>query len=127
MIPIRRKRTAPAPVERRACQRVALVAEVTIDSEHNLYWGLSENVSEAGLFVSTFRPEPIGTEVDLSFTLPTHEGPLSVRARVQWVREPCLFHADLAPGMGLQFIDPSDEVLQAVRAFVRCREPAFYE
>lgn len=127
MILIRRKRAAPVPLERRACQRVALAAEVTIDSEHNFYCGLSQNISETGLFISTFRPEPIGTEVDLSFTLPTHDGPLSVRGRVQWVREHSPLNADLAPGMGLQFVDPSDEVLQAVRAFVQCREPAFYE
>lgn len=125
---VKRKRTAaPSPAELRAHQRVSMEAEVSIDSEHNFYYGLSENVSEGGLFVSTFQPAPLGSEIEVSFTVPGRDKPLQVRGRVQWVREYSDRNREVPPGVGIQFVEPTEEVLSAVRWFIRKREPAFYE
>ena len=50
-----------------------------------------------------------------------------VRARVQWLREHTHLNHDLPSGMGLQFIDPSPEIMAFVRGFIEQREPGFYE
>jgi uncharacterized protein (TIGR02266 family) len=124
---VKRRKLAPNPAHQRDHQRVALEAEVTIDSDHNFYYGLSENISEGGLFVSTFQPAPLGAELELTFTLPGRDDSLKVRGRVQWVREFSALNSDVPPGVGLQFVDPNDELMSAVRSFIRQREPAFYE
>ena len=124
---VKRKKLAPSPADLRAYQRVSLEAEVTIDSEHNFYYGLSENISEGGLFVSTFQPAPLGSELEITFTLPGREEPMRVRGRVQWVREYSERNREVPPGVGLQFVDVNEEILGVVRRFIRKREPAFYE
>ncbi len=123
----RRKKEQACPADNRTSQRVEMAAEVTIDSDHNFYYGLSENISEGGLFVNTYQTIELGSELELLFTLPGHQGPLKVRARVQWVREHSPLNQELPAGMGLQFINPAPELLELVRGFIVQREPAFYE
>ena len=123
----RRKPAGPSPADLRTHQRVTLEAEVTIDSDHNFYYGLSENISEGGLFVSTFQPAPLGAELEITFTLPGGKEPMRVRGRVQWVREYSERNNEVPPGVGLQFVDVDEDILGAVRQFIRDREPAFYE
>ena len=61
------------------------------------------------------------------FTLPGREEPLRVRGRVQWVREYSDRNNEVPPGVGIQFVEPTEEVLAAVRSFIGKREPGFYE
>ena len=49
---------------RRAAERVALKAQVTVSSETNFFTGLSENISEGGVFISSLAPPEIGTIID---------------------------------------------------------------
>ncbi len=123
----RHKKNLPNPADQRTSKRVEMAAEVTIDGEHNFYYGLSENISEGGLFVNTYQLLELGSELELLFTLPGHHTPLSVRAKVQWVREHSFLNKELPPGLGLQFVDPSAELLELVRRFIVQREPTFYE
>lgn len=125
---VRKRKIAPRTrEEQRNFRRVTLEADVTVEGEHNFYHGISENISEGGLFISTYELFPLGAELDLCFTLPTHPVPLRIRGRVQWVREYSILNRELPPGLGLQFIDPGPELLSAVREFVACREPTLYE
>jgi uncharacterized protein (TIGR02266 family) len=124
---VKRKQSGARASEQRHHTRVAVEAEVTIDSEHNFYYGLSENLSEGGLFVSTYQPEELGRELELTFTLPGTPDPLRVRARVQWVREYSPQNCEVPSGIGLQFIDPPQSLINAVRTFIQKREPGFYE
>lgn len=113
--------------EQRTHLRIGLDAEVTVDSETNFYYGLSENISEGGLFISTFRTEELGSELDLTITLPGQSRPLQIRGRVQWLREHSPRNSEAPPGFGLRFLNPTPELLTQVRQFIQQREPTFYE
>ena len=116
----------PTVVGRRAHERAPLEVEVTVASDHNFYNGFSENVSEGGLFVATHVPLPVGTAVELEFTLPTAPNKIHVRCAVCWIR-PYREDSDVPAGMGLRFVDLADADAEVITAFVRKRDPIFYD
>jgi uncharacterized protein (TIGR02266 family) len=122
--------TMPAilqPIEsQRRHHRAELNVEVSLEGDHNFFVGFSENVSEGGLFVATHSLREIGSVVHLSFQLPDRQRPIEVEAVVCWMR---IFSetSDTPPGLGLQFIDISDEDAHAIRGFVERRAPLFWE
>ncbi len=116
----------PRGVERRAAPRVALEVEVGFETDNNFYTGFSEDVSEGGLFVATYRLLPIGTKLDLEITLPTGQL-VRTRAEVRWLRDPRDEDPDVRPGMGLRFESLLAEDACAVAELVRLRAPLFYE
>ncbi len=106
--------------------RADLSVEVSLEGEHNFFVGFSENVSEGGLFVATHSLREIGSIIHLTFQLPDRARPIEVEAVVRWIR---LFSeaSDVPPGLGLQFVDLSDEDAHAIRTFVERRAPLFWE
>jgi len=112
--------------ERRQHPRHHTDLKITMLSEHNFFMGLSENMSEGGLFVATHDMQPIGTMVDLKFKLPMHDEPLEVRGEVRWVR-PYSQDVEAAPGMGVRFVGLTAEQGELIRAFLRSRPPIFYD
>jgi uncharacterized protein (TIGR02266 family) len=110
-----------------------------MQGENNFYAGLSEDMSEGGVFIATHHALPIGTPVVLSFTLPDAEEPISVYGTVQWLRGPdatarwdaCFGAGEetpgAMPGMGIKFHDMEPASLKAIRYFVRHRSPVFFD
>lgn len=113
------------PRERRASPRINLESEVTFSGHDNFYTGFAEDISEGGLFLNTYDIKPMGTEVDLHFSLPDGTE-VQARAVVRWVRETRDPDSDVPPGMGLQFVELGQESKVAIEAFLRQREPLFY-
>lgn len=116
----------PGRTNRRGLERFAVDLEVTLASEHNFYMGLTENLSEAGLFIATHMLKPIGTVVEMCFKLPDDETPLRVRGEVRWVRAYCEA-SEVPPGMGMRFVDLETTQAARVRKFLKTRAPIFYE
>lgn len=116
----------PDVAERRRAPRAFLAAEVTFSSTDNFYNGFTEDVSEGGLFVATYDLQPVGTSMDLEFTLPTAHT-VRVEGEVRWVRDPRDETPDAPPGMGIRFGELRPEDLEAIQSFVRQREPLFYD
>lgn len=109
--------------ERRTLERVALEADVSLFSPTTFWAGLTEDISEGGLFVATYQCEPIGTGVDLRFELPTGQS-VSVRGVVRWLRG----HSDDAmPGMGIAFEGLTQEDTRVIRSFVKHRPPLLWD
>jgi uncharacterized protein (TIGR02266 family) len=109
-----------------------------MQGENNFYAGLSEDMSEGGVFIATHHALPIGTPVVLSFSLPDAEEPISVYGTVQWLRGPDATaswetnfggngEAGVQPGMGIKFHDMEPASLKAIRTFVRQRSPVFFD
>ncbi|MFQ5846192.1 MAG: PilZ domain-containing protein [Candidatus Methylomirabilales bacterium] len=65
--------------------------------------GIGLNLSQKGMFVATERPPPPDAEVLLRFTPPGLSHPISVRARVTWVRAETAV-SSVITGMGVQFL-----------------------
>ena len=113
-------------VARRAYDRAALKTQVSLNSESNFYTGLLNNISEGGIFAATFNLLPLGTQVDLEFSLPDGGDAIRVVAEVRWIREYDPLH-DAHPGMGLRFVSLADEVRERIERFVAQRDTIFYD
>lgn len=116
---------AARPSQRRVQPRVKMQTQVDFGSDANFYMGFSANISEGGLFIATVATAPIGTEVDVSFSLPSGEQ-VACRGVVRWVREINDKLPDSFPGVGVQFVDLDSRSLEAIRRFVAERDPMFY-
>lgn len=113
---------------RRESPRILIEVAVDWRSEHNFYTGLTQNISEGGLFVATNQLKPIGSRIQVRFSLPGIATPIAVETEVRWVREAtALKKIEGGQGMGLRFLDLPPEAAAAVRSFLRGRESLFYD
>jgi uncharacterized protein (TIGR02266 family) len=108
--------------ERRAYgHRLTLHVDMGLLSDSHFYSGLSLDVSKGGLFVATYQPLPVGTDLRLFFVLPDGtaiEAPGSVR----WTRDS---DGDTPPGMGVAFRRLSEPARRAIDRYCEHR-PAYY-
>jgi type IV pilus assembly protein PilZ len=75
------------------------------------------NISRGGLFINTRSPLPVGTDVRILVQLPGASFPFQLSGRVSRVTE---FdnHANMVPGMGVEFTDVDDAKRRELDAFV---------
>ncbi len=113
----------PGKEHLRAHQRIELGVEVSISSENNFYAGITDNISEGGVFVATYTPPPKGSEIELNLSLPGSP-PFLVKGIVRWIRD--VDEANVGDGTpagcGVQFTDPSPAAMQAITKFVSSRD-----
>jgi len=82
------------------------------------------NINAGGLFVETDRLHPVDTLLTLEITLPAQKPPFRVRGRVAWVNHPeWVKTSSLPSGMGIQFVEISDEAVAAVRNYTATADP----
>jgi uncharacterized protein (TIGR02266 family) len=114
--------------ERRTTERVSLDADIGLHSATQFFTGLSGDVSRGGLFVATWAPLPLGTEVTVSFVLP---GGYQITApgRVAWLKEPqtSTENSEDTPGMGVRFTTLSDADREAIEQFLARRPAMLHE
>ena len=111
-----------AVTERRRAPRIPVSANVDVaapdsrPTHETFFGGLSADVSEHGVFVSTHRVLDLGTRVSLEISLPT--GQVLARGTVRRMRR-----ADegLAPGLGIDFDELSEIDRCTVEKFCRNR------
>jgi uncharacterized protein (TIGR02266 family) len=115
---------AASETRRHARHNVEL--EVTMESETNFYLGLTENLSEGGLFIATHVLKPLGTQVEVSFKLPQVAEPIKVTGTVRWVRE-YSETSDTSPGMGVRFEHLNTSQFEQIRGFLAARDPLFFD
>jgi uncharacterized protein (TIGR02266 family) len=106
--------------------RFEIELEVGVECESNFYLGLTESISEGGLFIATHQVRPIGTTIDVSLNLPGCEQTIRSTAAVRWVRD-YSEDSDAAPGMGVRLEKIEPEHLQSIRKFLSERPPLFFD
>jgi uncharacterized protein (TIGR02266 family) len=111
---------------RRAHPRHDVEIEVSLESESNFYMGLTENLSEGGLFIATHLVRPMGTSVEVSFKLPHVAEPIKAIGTVRWTRE-YSETSDTMPGMGVRFESIGPQHVEHIREFLAARAPLFYD
>ncbi len=110
--------------EHRAARRVSVAVEIHLTSESHFFSGLSGDISEGGVFVSTYRPLSMGSSVDLEFSLPGANAPVKARGEVRWLRE----HSPHEPrGVGIAFADLADEDRARIHEFCSVRPALYYD
>ena len=113
----------------RASERFDLEVKVDLESDHNFYTGLTQNISAGGVFIATHHLRRIGDRIKIKFTLPGNNTPLDVETEVRWIRENSALHRvdEGSSGMGVRFINLSAEASAAINAFVESRESLYYD
>jgi len=120
------KMSAPiAAAPGRGSSRIPMQTQVDMSSDSNVFTGFSTNLSEGGVFVATVNLLPVGTPVDLTFTLPGNTR-ITVKGEVRWTREIDDRVPDVFPGVGVRFVELGMDAAQALHRFVAEREPLFY-
>ena len=116
---------APAGSERRIFDRRAIEVEIGVYSDSNFYTGFTEDISEGGLFAATYDLVPIGSSIDVEFTLPGgHQ--VKVTGEVRWLRDPIEDDTGAPPGMGIRFVELGSQDHAAISEFVCARTPMFF-
>ncbi len=116
-----------SPIDRRQEPRYSVAVEVTLESEHNFFTGLTANLSGSGLFVATREIRPVGARVNLRFTLPTFGEIIEALTEVRWVRPRAVSGGGGEEGMGLKFLQLSPKARLAIKAFLKQRESLFFD
>jgi uncharacterized protein (TIGR02266 family) len=114
------------PHPRRTVPRITLNVDIGLQSENNFYTGFSEDISEGGIFLTTYDFKPIGTKINFSFSLPN--GYLIMASgTVRWVREYNPMTPGTQPGMGIQFEELSPEDRAQIEEYIKTNATMFYE
>ncbi len=115
----------PIEEEHRASKRISLQVELHLASDSHFFSGLSGDISEGGVFVSTYRALAQGSLVDLEFSLPGADQPLHARGEVRWHRD-ATPHGP-PPGVGISFDELSEDDRNAIHRFCTMRPPLYYD
>lgn len=116
--------TARKPrADRRGSQRQSCEVHIDLHTESQFFSGFSTDLSDGGVFVATYTPAPIGTELTLEFDLPG-DHKVRTEGRVIWIREQ---DTGATPGMGVAFQSLSSADRAAILAFTETRPPLFYD
>jgi DNA-binding response OmpR family regulator len=83
----------------------------------------SVDLSTRGLFLETKQVVPVGTLLNVEFTLPDDGTTIICTARVTWLNGPVLRREPLLPsGMGLEFLDIDNQGVNSIRRFLYSEE-----
>jgi PilZ domain. len=77
-----------------------------------------QDIGENGVFVATEQPMPVGSIVELDFSLVKDGGRIHAFGLVRWLSEP-----PLTPGMGVQFVEVDEQGIRTLRDFVQKKNP----
>ena len=112
--------------ERRQAERYSeqFDLEFELDHDSHFYAGLSQDLSEGGLFVATYHYVPVGTPLRLSLELRDGER-LEARGEVRWVRE--VVFGDLRPGIGVAFTELSATAREQIARICEQRPPLYVD
>ena len=113
----------------RASERFDLEVTVDLESDHNFYTGLTQNISSGGVFIATHHMRRIGDRITLKFTLArVGRRPSTSRPRCAGSARTRRSSASKArQGMGVRFINLSPEASAAINAFIQSRDSLYYD
>jgi uncharacterized protein (TIGR02266 family) len=106
--------------------RWELRAGVSLESDDNLWAGISCDVSAGGIFVATPAPPPVGSEVKVRVTMPDATV-LELEGTVRWVREDEESSHGLPAGCGIEWHALPGEALRSLLHFAELRDPLLFE
>ncbi len=114
-------------IQQRFHTRAPLDVEITLESEHNFYCGLANDISEGGIFVATYDAPTVGTMVNMDLKLPGTSRSWRVLGIVRWLRELRASCDGCPPGCGIEWVDIPESALSAIGDFVERRDTILYE
>ena len=106
-------------IERRAHPRVELRIDVNYGNVGLFHTNSILNISQGGLFIQTDSPLDLGTEIEVTFTLPGSTREIRATGLVVWRHAPT--HSKISshtPGMGIKLKRIAAQDLALIREFV---------
>ncbi len=94
--------------ENRITSRIKFQILMDYSDHESILFDFCNDLSTGGVFIETITPLPVGTKVNISFTLPPHNQPFKSKALVRWIRT-TRESSDKPAGMGVLFVGQSDE------------------
>ncbi len=110
---LRKMTNVAANLAGRKTERLEQSIEVHYRAAEEFLKAYSKNIGGGGLFIKSHDLLPVGTKLDLKFTLPGEELPFHTHGKVIWLKE------DGEKGMGVQFIKISAQDRIRLNAFIR--------
>src|SRR5210317_1599636 len=102
--------------EGRQHQRAKVSWPVTIQTEEGTIERATYNISPDGAFISGLSPLELHEVVDMTISGPDH--PITVKARVVWSSSQIPPQEDMPRGVGVEFINISDEHREIISSLV---------
>jgi len=98
---------------RRIGERVSGKINISFKTASDFFKAYISNLGEGGLFIHTTKNLPVGSLLDLEFSLPDSDQAITTKGKVMWARPQDMSTEKKPPGMGIQFIDmnPNDNEL----------------
>ena len=106
-------------IEDRSGRRVPIQLLVDYKSGGNYLFDFCKDLGAGGVFIQTDKPLPMGSPIDLTFTIPDSKETLITKGTVIWVQAPVAEREELTPGMGVQFSSFSGEQRTLLEGFVQ--------
>jgi len=103
---------------RKALRKSILVLKVKGEGAKGVFFGYANVLGKGGMFITTVNPMEEGAEFDISFSLPGASKEIKCRCRVAWRRLYDPAELKLQPGMGIQFLDLSEEMASEIESFL---------
>lgn len=115
--------TTSPPADKRQNFRCALlIKKVRLEDDRRVFFGYCTNLSCSGLFISSITPTPIGSKFTIEFTLPSPiNHTFTCQCETIWQRK-YTAKSTLPPGMGLAFIDLSDELKKQIDDWIYAQD-----
>src|SRR5210317_915950 len=110
--------------EGRQHQRAKVSWPVTIQTEEGTIERATYNISPDGAFISGLSPLELHEVVDMTISGPDH--PITVKARVVWSSNQIPPDEDMPRGVGVEFINISDEDREIISSLVAGLDFAMY-
>jgi uncharacterized protein (TIGR02266 family) len=111
--------------ERRQKERRECEFDVEFLGDSHFITGITQDLSEGGVFVATYQRLPIGTPVCLAFELPDGHR-VEARGEVRWIRGE-REESGTRPGLGIAFTELDAESLAKISAFCGSLPARYYE
>jgi molecular chaperone DnaK len=109
-------------INRREHPRLVIQVAISLESNSQLYAGLTRDVSRGGVFVPTYQDIEVGTETDLELELPN--GTIEARGVVRWQR---VASDSSPPGIGIEFVELDDAARGLLDELCAEYEPLYYD
>lgn len=112
----------PCADKRAQLRAPLMIKKIRLDDGSKSFFGYSTNISCSGLFISTVNPAEPGSRFQIEIPLPK---PLAMDVRCEcetiWKRNYSP-RSPYPPGMGLRFINLTDEIKQQIDEWIRARQ-----
>jgi type IV pilus assembly protein PilZ len=120
MAEIKKKKVkSPSDAERRTKgERVPIQLLVDYRADGHYLFDFCRDIGSGGVFIDTTAPRPIGSKIELTFTIPDNKETLSARGEVIWVQDVVKGRPEVRPGMGIQFQEFTSEHKHLLEEFI---------